>query len=62
MLKHPVCTEGWVARLVQLAFPGESNPNSPWERSQWDNTVVKNMNQIKEQKMDGDSHWIEYQT
>ena len=29
------------ATLSQLAFPGESNPNFPWEKSQWDNTVVK---------------------
>ena len=40
-LKHPACTLGWVARLSQLAFPGESNPNFPCEKSHWDNTVVK---------------------
>ena len=27
--------------LSQLAFPGEGNPNFPWEKSHWDNTVVK---------------------
>ena len=27
--------------MLQLAFPRESNPNFPWEKSQWDNTVVK---------------------
>ena len=27
--------------LLQLAFPGESNPNFPWGKSHWDNTVVK---------------------
>ena len=27
-LKHPACTVGWVAWLLQLAFPRESNPNS----------------------------------
>ena len=26
---------------AQLAFPGESNPNFPWEKSPWDNTIVK---------------------
>ena len=40
-LKHPACTMDWVVRLLQLAFPGESNPNLPWKKSQWDNTVVK---------------------
>ena len=40
-LKHPVHTVGWVTRLLQLAFTRESNPNFPWEKSQWDNTVVK---------------------
>ena len=39
-VKHPACTVGWVARLLQLAFSGESNPNFPWEKSHWDNTVV----------------------
>ena len=29
------------ATLSQLAFSGESNPNFPWEKSQWDNTVLK---------------------
>ena len=24
---------------THLAFPWESNPNFPWEKSQWDNTV-----------------------
>ena len=28
------------ATLLQLAFPGEGNPNFPWEKSHWDNTVV----------------------
>ena len=27
------------ATLSQLAFPRESNPNFPWEQSQWDNTI-----------------------
>ena len=31
--------------LSQLAFPGESNPNFPWEKSHWDNTVVKSKKQ-----------------
>ena len=28
------------ATLSELAFPGESNPNFPWESPHWDNTVV----------------------
>ena len=40
-LKHPACTEGWVARLCDSWFsPRKSNPNFPWEKSHWDNTVV----------------------
>ena len=27
--------------LSQLAFPGEGNLNFPWEKSHWDNTIVK---------------------
>ena len=26
--------------LLQLVFPGERNPNFPWEKSQWANTIV----------------------
>ena len=37
--KHPACTVGWVAQLLQLAFPGKSNLYCPWEKSQWDNRV-----------------------
>ena len=40
-LKHPACTVDWVARLLQLAFPREGNPNFLWEKFLWDNTVVK---------------------
>ena len=29
------------ATLLQLAFSGESNPNFPWEKSQWGIAVVK---------------------
>ena len=29
------------ATLSRLAFPGEGNPNFPWEKSHWDNTFVK---------------------
>ena len=29
--------------LLQLAFPRESNPYFPWEKSHWDNTVVKSI-------------------
>ena len=27
----------------QLTYPGESNPNFPWDESHWDNTVVKGL-------------------
>ena len=40
-LKYPACTVDWVARLLQLAFPREGNPNFLWEKFLWDNTVVK---------------------
>ena len=30
--------------LSQLAFLREGNPNFPWEKSYWDNTVVKSKN------------------
>ena len=43
-LKHPAYTLGLgSAPLSQMAFPGESNPNFPWEKSHWDNTVVKSI-------------------
>ena len=29
-LKPPACTVGWVARLLWLAFPGESKLKFPW--------------------------------
>ena len=32
------------ATLLQVAFPGEDNLNFPWEKSHWDNTVVKSNN------------------
>ena len=34
----------------QLAFPGEGNLNFPWEKSHWDNTVVKSTKVKKEKK------------
>ena len=42
-LKHPACMHRRLgsATLSQLAFPRESNPNFPWEKSHWDNTAVK---------------------
>ena len=33
--------------LSQLAFPGESNPIFQWEKSHWDNTVVKSKKSIQ---------------
>ena len=48
ILKHPAYTVGWVARLSQLAFSGKSNPNFPWEKFQWNKTVVeKNERKMK---------------
>ena len=38
------------ATLSQLAFSGEGNPNFSWERSHWDNTVVKSKKQNKQNK------------
>ena len=41
-LKHPARTVVLGnATLSQLAFPGESDQNFSWEKSQWDNTIVK---------------------
>ena len=40
-LKHSACTVGLgSATLSQLVFPGKSNPNFPWEKSQVDDTAV----------------------
>ena len=33
--------------LLQLAFPGEGNPNLPWEKSHWGNTAVKKKEEKK---------------
>ena len=35
------------ATLSQLAFPGEDNPNFPWEKSHWDYTAVKKKKKVK---------------
>ena len=40
-LKHPACTVGWVARLLQLAFLRKSNSNFLWEKSHWDSSQGK---------------------
>ena len=39
-----------IVTLLQLAFPGESNPNFPWKKSQWDNTVVKKKKRERERE------------
>ena len=39
------------ANLSQLAFPGESNPNFPWEKFHWDNKVETKKSRI--QRLDG---------
>ena len=31
------------ATLLQLAFPGEGNPNFNWKKSHWENTGVKSI-------------------
>ena len=41
------------ATLSQLTFPGGSNPNFPWEKSQWGNIVVKKIKKIKKSKYSG---------
>ena len=41
-LKHPACTLCWIALLCRSWLsPGEGNPNFPWEKSHWENVVVK---------------------
>ena len=35
--------------LSQLAFPGESNLNFPWEKSHWQNTFVKSFQKFKKE-------------
>ena len=37
------------ATLSHLNFPGKSNPNFPWEESQWDNTVITRKEKKKKQ-------------
>ena len=44
------------ATLSQLAFPGESNLNFPWEKSHWDNTVVKSKVKSESKKSKRKSH------
>ena len=61
-LRHPACTVGWVARLCRSWLSSwESNPNFPWEKSQWDHTVVKTKRKkLKEQtrqKLRRQSSW-----
>ena len=46
------------ATLLQLAFPGEGNPNFLWEKSHWDNTVVK-QNKAKTRKRNKEVDEIE---
>ena len=33
-----------------MAFPGEGNPNFQWDKSPWDNTVVKGKKKKKEEE------------
>ena len=35
------------ATLSQLAFPGEGNPNFPWEKSHCNNTVVEGQKSVE---------------
>ena len=47
-LRHPACTAGWVSRLCRSWLsPEEGNPNFPWEKSHWDNTVAKKQKKKK---------------
>ena len=40
--KKAVCTVGWLAQLFcKLPSSREGYPNLLWEKSQWDNKVVK---------------------
>ena len=39
------------AILSQLAFPVEGNLHFPWEKSHWDNTVVKSKVKKKDKKV-----------
>ena len=45
-LKHPACTISSVAQLSQLAFPGKSGPNIPWERFQLESRVKKKEKEV----------------
>ena len=50
-LNHPACTVGWVARLCRSWLSqGKSSPNFLWEKSHWDNTVVKSYTKKKKKK------------
>ena len=42
------------ATLLQLAFPGEGNPNFPREKCNWENTVVKS---LRLRKPENDHTW-----
>ena len=44
------------ATLSQLAFPGESDPNFPWEKSLQDSKVVKKKKKKKERKKKEETH------
>ena len=45
--------------LSVLVFPRESNPHFPWEKPQWDNTVVKIKNKISfEPKFELHTHFL----
>ena len=49
-LKHRACTIGWVARLCRSWLSPEENPNFQWEKSQNDNTVVKEEEEEEEKE------------
>ena len=51
--KTSMHTRSGSATLSQLAFPGEGNPNFPWEKPHWNNTVVKSKKQKKKKKNRG---------
>ena len=43
--------------LSQLAFPGEGNPNFPWEKAHWDNTVIESKKKVKVFIVDWQAKW-----
>ena len=45
-------------RLSQLAFLRDCNPNIPWEKSHWDNTVVKSEEKKEKRLLQDNCHFL----